>query len=157
MLKRKEGKAANEWVKIERPIITSGEKAGQRDSERITARVLVIGETAFTPFGERKLNGFTLDELKGCLESGEDLIIKNPEGTVTARVSVGQNIDQFSRSELKEIIEAVDESGILLVESPVDQADLERMGRTQARVKGGKRAAKPANASTRSSNAGQAD
>lgn len=136
MVYRKEQKAANVWYKLGRPIIKDGERAGQRDSERITATLQVIPDTAFDGFGNRLLNGFTLDELRDAAENKKDLVIRNREGNPTALVRIGDDDFSFSVRELKQIIKAVEESGVQVLESPMNQDDLEYHGRRKARKEG---------------------
>lgn len=128
MVERKSEKAANVWFKQGRPVIADGERAGQRDTERITATVQIIPDDAFDDFGNRKLNGFTLDELKKCHETGEPLIIRNSDGAVTARVVIGNDDFSFTKKELKQIITEVEKTGVQLLKSPMDRSDLERLG-----------------------------
>lgn len=142
MVERKGEKARNTFVKKARPVIVDGERAGQRDSERVTAFVQVIPDGAFGAFGERKLNGFTLAEIEEVLASGGRKQITNEEGRVTAWVEVGDQDHQFTKDELQQIVDAVRADGVMISPSPMDQADLERAGRAVAVSQGGRNVAR---------------
>lgn len=156
MVQRKSEKAANTWFKIAQPLITKGEKAGQRDTPRITVTVQVIPDTAFDGFGHRKLTGFTLAELEKCYKTGEPLQIKDREDRILARVEIGGEYNQLTKEELKQIIDETKRSGLLLSASPMDQIDLERTGKAAARTEGAKRARQSAD-TARSGDSGETD
>lgn len=128
MLQRKKGKASNTWYKLGRPLITSGESAGQRDQERITARIQVIPEESFDSFNERKVTGFTLSEIAEVIETGVAKVLRlnpeDPESTIIARIIPGGGMDEFTRPELQQIIEA---HGGKVLSSPSPMDDKDRM------------------------------
>lgn len=127
-VERGKRKAINKFYKMGRPLITSGEKAGQRDTERITARIQVVPE-AMDQYHEKKLNGFTLEEIEAVRKTGNPVYVRNQEGVVTAKIEVGTDLDQWTVEELDEVIAAVKaDGGPVLDESPLDRYDLERLG-----------------------------
>lgn len=128
MLQRKRGKASNTWYKLGRPLITSGETAGQRDQERIMATIQVIPEEIFGPFGERKVTGFTLSEIAEVVETGVAKILRlnpeDPDSTIVARIVPGAGLDEFTRPELQRILT---EMGGTVLSSPSPMDDKDRM------------------------------
>jgi hypothetical protein len=125
MLQRKARAAANTWYKLGRPLITSGDRAGQHDQERITAQIQVI-EDDLGPYGERKVTGFTLAEIAKCAATGQGQTIllnpEDPDSVIVARISVGTGIDQFTVDELHEVIRGM--GGVVLsTPSPLDDKD----------------------------------
>ena len=136
MLQRKEKKSSNTWYKLARPMITSGEDAGKRDSERITFSLQVIPDGAFTLFGERKITGFTVEEIRKVYETGEPmyLMAEEVEDTVLAKLEIGPREDQVTKDELKQVLDAVAKSGILLSPSPLDKEDRLRIAQEKETV-----------------------
>lgn len=128
MLQRKKGKASNTWYKLGRPMITSGESAGQRDQERITASLQVIPEESFGAFDERKVTGFTLSEIAEVVETGSSKVLRlnpeDPDSTIIARIVVGSGLDEFTLPELREILT---EMGGVVLSSPSPLDDKDRM------------------------------
>lgn len=133
MLIRKNKAAANSWYKLGRPIITSGDKAGQRDTERIVFNLKVIPEDAFTMFGDRKVTGFTLDEIKAVYNGGPPQYLYGEEvdDILLAKLEMGPGMDQVTKEELGQVIEAVTKTGILNTPSPLDPADRMRLNLEQ--------------------------
>lgn len=129
MLQRKKRAASNTWFKLGRPKITSGEKAGQRDQERITASIQVIPDD-FDKYGDRKVTGFTLAEIAHCRETGEGKTLllnpEDPDSPIVARISVGEGIDQFTKVELGQILEGMG-GAVLSTPSPLDDKDRMRL------------------------------
>lgn len=127
MVQRGQKKARNKFYKLEQPLIASGAHAGRRDSPRITARVQVIPDGAFNMFGERKLTGFTLDEIKDVADGGAPKYITDDEDRQLAKLELGPGIDQWTKDELYEIVDTVrKEGGVFLTASRMDRFDLER-------------------------------
>lgn len=128
MLQRKSGKASNTWYKLGRPLITSGDAAGQRDQERITASIQVIPEEIFGPFDVRKVTGFTLSEIAEIVETGASKVLKlnpeDPDSTIIARIVPGPGMDEFTLPELRQILEA---HGGTVLSSPSPMDDKDRM------------------------------
>lgn len=126
-------KARNKFYKLGRPMITSGDKKGQRDSERIVAQIRII-PNATDMFGRRKLTGFTVDEIRQVADGGGPLTVEDDEnkGRVLASLSCGPGLEQWTKEELYEIVDTVTkEGGPLLLPSRMDQKDLERLRLTQ--------------------------
>ena len=128
MLQRKKRKAANTWYKLGRPLIASGEKAGQWDQERITASIQVIPEEDFNEYGDRKVTGFTLSEIADAIKTGKSNILRlNPEdqdSAIVARMVVGSGLDEFTAVELQQIL---DEAGGTVISKPSPMDDKDRM------------------------------
>ncbi|HDY65169.1 MAG TPA: hypothetical protein ENH84_02905, partial [Phycisphaerae bacterium] len=131
MLERKKRRSSNTWYRLGRPMITSGEQAGQRDQERIVVSIQIVPEDVFNQYGDRKVSGFTLSEIAEMVETGVGKTIwSNPEdqvtGIVLAKIEIGDGMYQVSLTELKQILS---ESGgkILSTPSPVDDKDRARM------------------------------
>ena len=131
MLLRKARKASNTWYRLGRPMITSGEQAGQRDQERIVVSIQIVPEDVFNQYGDRKVTGFTLSEIAEMVETGEGKTLwSNPEdqveGIVLAKIEIGAGMYQVSLTELKQIL-SESRGKILSTPSPVDEKDRARM------------------------------
>lgn len=107
-------------------MITSGEKAGQHDQERITAQIQVIPSDDFNQYGDRKVAGFTLTEIARIVETGvgQTILInpEDPDSAIVARIAVGDGIDQFTLPELRQIIKEMGGT-VLSTPSPLDDKD----------------------------------
>ena len=123
--------AANKFYKMARPLIASGDKAGQRDTERITARIQVIPDVTDS-YGTKLLTGFTVDEIKQVIETGERIWCENGEGVVTAEIKVGSGDDEWTLTELREVLDMVGEDGPVMRESPMNAKDMEEATMKQA-------------------------
>lgn len=139
MLQRKKKAARNTWYKLYRPLIETGELAGQRDTQRIGARVQVIPEESFNEYGDKKTNGFTLSEIRQVIKTGKTAYNRLEEdmdgdsSVYSAKLAMGDGDDEFTKEELKEIVETMEkEGGVYTKPSPMDAQDyarLEREGR----------------------------
>lgn len=122
MILRGKRNAMNKWIKIETPI---SKRTGRRTAPMTTARFQIIPEGCLNRFGERKITGIMLSELKTVAQSGQPFIYKDRDGRETVRVETGPGETQWSREELEHIIATVEaEGGVLLNESPMGVADV---------------------------------
>jgi len=135
MLQRKKRAAKNTWFKLFSPLITTGERQGQRDYER-KVEIRVIPEASFNIYGDKKTNGFTLSELKHLIKTGGPLENHNQDdmdsdvSSVSARVVMGTGDGEFSKDELQQIVTTMEkEGGPWSPQSPMDAQDVERMKR----------------------------
>ena len=130
MLERKKRKASNTWYRLGRPMITSGEMAGQRDQERIVVSIQIVPEGSFDEYGDRKVTGFMLSEIVEMVETGKGKTLygnvdDNTESVVFASISIGDGMNQVTITELKQILEAMG-GKVLSTPSPMDTKDRER-------------------------------
>ena len=135
MLLRKARKASNTWYRLGRPMIESGEQAGQRDQERSVVSIQIVPEGVLNEYGDRKVTGFTLSEIAEMVETGTGMTIwSNPEdqieGLALAKIEVGDGMYQVTITELKQIL-AETGGNVLSTPSPLDEKD-------RARIRGDK-------------------
>ena len=135
MLMRKERKASNTWYRLGRPMITSGEQAGQRDQERIVVSIQIVPEGNADEYGDRKVTGFTLSEIAEMVETGKGkTLYGNPddatESVAFTEISIGSGMYQVTITELKQILAEMG-GNVLSTPSPLDEKD-------RARIRGDK-------------------
>ncbi len=135
MLLRKARKASNTWYRLGRPMIESGEQAGQRDQERSVVSIQIVPEGVLNEYGDRKVTGFTLSEIAKMVETGTGMTIwSNPEdqieGLALAKIEVGDGMYQVTITELKQILAEMG-GNVLSAPSPLDEKD-------RARIRGDK-------------------
>ena len=131
MLLRKARRASNTWYRLGRPLIPSGEMAGQHDQERIVVSIQIVPEGSFDEYGDRKVTGFMLSEITEMVETGKGKTLygnvdDNTESVAFARISIGDGMNQVTITELKQILEAMG-GKILSTPSPMDNKDLARL------------------------------
>lgn len=128
---RGEREARNKWVLLASPIDPS--EPAKRMSERCTARLQVIPDAAFDQYGDRKIAGFTIAEIKEVYDTGEPKVIRRRDGVVECKLIVGTDPGkgEWPRRELGRIIEQIEESGVLLTTAPmaVDERQQEALKR----------------------------
>lgn len=114
-------KARNKWVLNAHPF--DPEDPAKRLPETCTAVIQVIPDAAFNEYGERKIAGVTLEELKRVYETAEPLVINQEavSGRVSVRIVVGgePGRGEWSRAMLKEIIDTIEREGVLTTKSPM--------------------------------------
>jgi len=128
-VKRGERTARNKWVKNAAPLVD-----GKRLAPRATARIQVIPEGAFNVYGDRKIAGITLSELKEVVKTAHPWTYKDRDGRVIASITVGEGDDQWTLEELREIVATVEAEGVILLESPMGVEDIELANRKKLRV-----------------------
>lgn len=124
--------AMNKWIKIETPI----GKEGRRLPPTTTARIQVVPD-ASNRFGERKLTGITLSELKDLAENGGTFTLNDPRdpGRVVLRIVCGNDEYSWSKEELQDIVNTIEsEGGLLMTDAPkgVQDVQLENQERVNA-------------------------
>lgn len=119
MVIRGERKSRNKWVKNESPMVQTDEGTMQRLPPRATAKIQVIPDSAFNEYGDRKITGFTLDEIRRARDTGEPVILRDRRKRKIAELKVGAQVDEWTKAELDEIVKAIEKEGVLMTASPM--------------------------------------